>query len=370
MAESATDEQAIHALQRLPRVLLELGYWDAHLVFGWLSAEPRKQAAGAAALPSPLRELIQLFAGGRAVPVSGVVDALGAADTEGLLRLGALIAQGDAVHSGGLALVPAFEHLVFMPMSGGSTARYLGDDMAAMAVRVSPPAGARCLDLFSGVGVVALRLSGRASSVVAVELDPLAAGCADLNATMNGLEGRVEVRSGRLFEPVGDGEAFDYVSAAPPLLPVPSALLTGSDEPAADDSDSILRELLDGLPGVLVPGGSAQLVGASAGGEDGPAVLERLVEWAPGAGFRVHLTLPSRSRLRPGGPMFEALGRQCAAAAAVEIPVMRARLAAHFAAVAAGWLYPFYATLVHAPERAGVTHTQHFIAPGGFWFRK
>lgn len=79
------------------------------------------------------------------------------------------------------------------------------------------PAGATVLDLGTGSGVLAVAAARSARSVVAVDINPAAVRCARINALLNGVEDRVEVREGDLFAPVA-GERFDVVLCNPPFL--------------------------------------------------------------------------------------------------------------------------------------------------------
>jgi release factor glutamine methyltransferase len=73
------------------------------------------------------------------------------------------------------------------------------------------------LDMGTGSGVCALFAARHAHRVVAVDINPAAARCAQINALMNQLQHRVEVRHGDLFAPVA-GERFDLVLFNPPFV--------------------------------------------------------------------------------------------------------------------------------------------------------
>jgi len=83
------------------------------------------------------------------------------------------------------------------------------------ASRVS--AATRVLDLGTGAGIGALFAARHARRVVATDINPEAVRCAALNALLNHLEHRIEVRHGDLFAPVS-GERFDLVLFNPPFL--------------------------------------------------------------------------------------------------------------------------------------------------------
>jgi release factor glutamine methyltransferase len=76
--------------------------------------------------------------------------------------------------------------------------------------------GMRVLDMGTGSGIVGLRAATAGATVVAVDINPAAARCARINALLNGVEDRMTVREGDLFEPVA-GERFDLVAFNPPF---------------------------------------------------------------------------------------------------------------------------------------------------------
>ncbi len=79
------------------------------------------------------------------------------------------------------------------------------------------PRGSRVLDMGTGSGVLAIAAAPSAVRVVAVDSNPAAVECARINAETNGVNDRVEIRLGDLFEPVA-GERFDLVLCNPPFL--------------------------------------------------------------------------------------------------------------------------------------------------------
>jgi len=122
------------------------------------------------------------------------------------------------------------------------------------------PGGATVLDLGTGSGVLAVAAARTARSVVAVDVNPAAVRCARINALLNGVEDRVEVRQGDLFDPVA-GERFDAVLCNPPFYrgeprtPIEVALY----------STGFARRFSDALPHHLTAGGVALVVLSSDG---------------------------------------------------------------------------------------------------------
>ena len=82
--------------------------------------------------------------------------------------------------------------------------------------RLVPP-GAAVLDMGTGSGVGAVAAAAFAKRVVAVDINPQAVRCARINALLNDVEDKVEVRQGDLFAAV-PGERFDVVLFNPPYF--------------------------------------------------------------------------------------------------------------------------------------------------------
>jgi release factor glutamine methyltransferase len=136
-----------------------------------------------------------------------------------------------------LRMVPG----VFVP-------RLQSEELARRAARALPDRG-RALDLCTGAGAVAAHLGAEhpAASVIAVDIDPVAARCAQLNG--------VPAVVGDLGDPVRDA-SFDVVTAVPPYVPTSQLRLLPPDVQRHEP-----RRALDG-------------------GRDGLAVAARVVEVA------------------------------------------------------------------------------------------
>jgi release factor glutamine methyltransferase len=125
------------------------------------------------------------------------------------------------------------------------------------------PAGARVLDLGTGSGLAAIAAARNASSVVATDINPHAVRCARINALLNGVEKRVEVRCGDLFDAV-HGERFEVVLFNPPYY-------VGKPRDALDQawrSPDVIERFALGLPNALSADGHALVVLSSDGEQD------------------------------------------------------------------------------------------------------
>ncbi|WP_417234765.1 methyltransferase [Arthrobacter sp.] len=132
----------------------------------------------------------------------------------------------------------------------------------------------RALDLGTGCGIQTFHLLSHARTVVATDISERALAFTRFNLLLNHrgleldpgrLEDRVQLRLGSLLEPVV-GERFDLVVSNPPFVITPRH----AGEQAADQytyrdggmaGDALIESLVRGLPGVLAPGGTAQMLG-------------------------------------------------------------------------------------------------------------
>jgi len=120
--------------------------------------------------------------------------------------------------------------------------------------------GSEVLDLGTGSGVCALFAARHAGRVVAVDINRAAIRCAGINAAMNHLERKIELRLGDLFAPVA-GQRFDLVLFNPPfLLGVPK-----DDRDAAWKSSDAATRFAANLAQHLKANGAALLLLSSFG---------------------------------------------------------------------------------------------------------
>lgn len=156
--------------------------------------------------------------------------------------------------------------------------RVLAEVLAGQLGRGDGRAELRALDLGTGSGIGAL-VSARAGwRVVAVDVSAEAARCARLNAILNGLEDRIDIRVGDLFEPVR-GERFDLVTFNPPFYEGP----VSRDDEYSWRAPGIFSRFAEGLPDVLAPGGYALVVFSSDGDEEAffHALLSKRLQVGP-----------------------------------------------------------------------------------------
>lgn len=142
--------------------------------------------------------------------------------------------------------------------------KFLAQTLSAQRI----PRGGRVLDMGTGSGLCAIRAAQLGARVVAVDINPEAVRCAQINALLNRVEARVEARQGDLFAPVRD-EQFDAILFNPPYF-------HGAPRDALDQAwrgQGVFERFLAGLEGALAPQGSALIV-LSSDGDLMPALRE------------------------------------------------------------------------------------------------
>jgi HemK-related putative methylase len=125
------------------------------------------------------------------------------------------------------------------------------------------------LDMGTGSGVCAVFAANYARRVVAVDINPAAARCAHINACLNHLEHKIDVRHGDLFAPVAK-ESFDLILFNPPFL----RGTPRDDRDRAWRSSDVAERFAEGLGEHLKPGASALVLLSTFGAA--PVFLEEL----------------------------------------------------------------------------------------------
>ncbi|MGP5163344.1 DUF7059 domain-containing protein [Arthrobacter rhombi] len=131
----------------------------------------------------------------------------------------------------------------------------------------------KALDLGTGSGIQLFYLLTHCQQIVATDISERALAFARFNLLLNHqtlgldpqrLEDRVQLRHGSLLEPVA-GEEFDLVVSNPPFVITPRRETERAEDrytyrDGGMPGDSLVESLVRGLPAVLAPGGTAQLL--------------------------------------------------------------------------------------------------------------
>lgn len=75
------------------------------------------------------------------------------------------------------------------------------------------------LDVGTGCGILGILAAKKAKKVVAIDVNPHAVSYAQMNAELNGVAGKMDIRLGNLFEPVEGNEKFNVIVFNAPYLP-------------------------------------------------------------------------------------------------------------------------------------------------------
>ncbi|MGH9900934.1 MAG: methyltransferase, partial [Pyrinomonadaceae bacterium] len=110
------------------------------------------------------------------------------------------------------------------------------------------------LDLGSGSGVAAIRLSRHVGRAVAADITPRASHFARFNSMLNGRD-NVEVVEGDLYEPVR-GQMFDRIIAHPPYVPTLAEDEAVVYRDSGETGEVLTRRAVEGIPAHLRPGGT------------------------------------------------------------------------------------------------------------------
>lgn len=118
--------------------------------------------------------------------------------------------------------------------------------------------GDTVLDLGAGAGLIGILAARRGHRVIATDVVPRYAECLRANALLNGVGGRLEVRTGDLFDPVST-DAFDVIAANPPQMPTPPDREWNDPQSRMDnggpDGWLLLDRIIQQSPLHLTPGG-------------------------------------------------------------------------------------------------------------------
>ncbi|UCE29128.1 MAG: tRNA (adenine(22)-N(1))-methyltransferase TrmK [Candidatus Bathyarchaeota archaeon] len=75
------------------------------------------------------------------------------------------------------------------------------------------------LDVGTGCGILGVLAAKKAKKVVAVDINPHAVRCAQMNAGLNNVVDKIDVRLGHMFEPISKDEKFNVIVFNAPYLP-------------------------------------------------------------------------------------------------------------------------------------------------------
>ncbi|UCC33464.1 MAG: ribosomal RNA small subunit methyltransferase A [Candidatus Bathyarchaeota archaeon] len=93
------------------------------------------------------------------------------------------------------------------------------EDTYLVADNLIVETGETVLDMGAGCGILGILAAEKARKVVAVDINPCAVRCTSINAKLNHVASKLDIRQGDLFEPLREDEIFDLILVNPPYLP-------------------------------------------------------------------------------------------------------------------------------------------------------
>jgi hypothetical protein len=237
-----------------------------------------------------LATLVRLFLGGQTEPVESVRAALHPLPIQSALRAGLVEPYGDGLHAGVDLDVYAHDDVDRWVLSDLDVDARPGpmreDHVLGVGNAATTLAGATpqtkvptAVDIGTGCGVQALRLSTHSDRVTATDVSPRALRFAATTAALNGLDW--ELLAGDLAAPLA-GRRFDLVVSNPPFVIGPgSTRYTYRD--SGRPGDAVCAELAAAAPDLLTDGGTMQFLAnwLHITGEDWH---DRVAGWVAGTG--------------------------------------------------------------------------------------
>lgn len=256
--------------------------------------------------PQHLWDIIDLFLLGKSIEKQKIEVTMGGL-IEPLSEAGLLyIYDNGKVSTTDLVLLPVFGFWLFFQKPQINPLLYFGEDSIALLLRQRPKLNGTCLDLCAGPGVQSIFSSLYSSKVTSVEINPFASALASINVLINGLEGKIELLCGDLYDPV-KGRTFDRIVANPPLLPFPDEIPYPFVGHGGHDGLRITRRILEGIPTFLSEAGFAQIIGTCLSDGIIPMWVDELSDWAIQNKMDTILTITCHRPLHQGSRMFDGL---------------------------------------------------------------
>jgi hypothetical protein len=314
-----------------------------------------------------LQDAVRLFALGEQLKPDCVVELLSESLVSRLLALGLLGAGGDGYDLAGRRFVSHFGLLLLCDLPTTAARLYYGNDSLALSRMLQNTRG-RVLDLCAGVGTQGMLCALTAEQVVAVEREASAAGPFSVNAVINRLRDKIELRIGDLLEPVR-GETFDEICCNPPLLPIPTGLEFPQTADGGPDGGAFVARILEALPELLSPRGRCHLIGTALGDSMGPN-LERQLLLARRNRLDLFIILPDRASLAGDSPFLDGLAATAGDYGALDRETARTVLERAYAQEGAEYLYPYLLTATRTEGTAAMPRvevTSHYLRGSKFW---
>ncbi|NKC11083.1 MAG: methyltransferase [Gammaproteobacteria bacterium] len=254
-------------------------------------------------------ELLQCLMVGRPLQRAELSDA-DKATADHLLEANIVGAEDDRIVPSTIQLISAFgvdlmiDRRINFP-TGTLHDVYVGIDSYAMLYYLDPKElrpGARALDLCTGSGIAALYMSLFCDDVTATDIGSVALELVQMNRQLNGKQASITVLDQALEDTLDESPQVNMLTCNPPFVAFPPGVNTTLYSHGSDiDGLGYLRDIVQRLPDVLMPGGVAYLVADLVGDMQGPYFLRELREAAARSALSVDVyvdgVIPAKEQL-------------------------------------------------------------------------
>ncbi len=355
-------------LKRLRKYLLLIGFIDLLAAYGSEADRWRTLRFDLSLLPEKLCFLTKLFCLGDKIDVTIATSILSQEVVDTLRNLDIFQCSEDGQLSlGKLRLVYHYGVLIFCERPTVFSHFYYGDDSLALGRLLQSTRG-RVLDICAGVGTQGLLCALTAEKVISVEVQSAVAPLFAINAALNEVESKIELRIGDFLTPV-QGEKFNHICCNPPLLPIPKNIAYPLVGDGGTDGLTITKRLLARLPELLVSNGYCHVVGVLLGTTEGPdlSMFQRL---AQDVGLNIQIVFVQQLELSYGTPMLESLVTTASAYGNAEPTVVREAFIQYLSEARTNYLYSFLmgASVIHNKnDKGSLEMTRHYVRNASFW---
>jgi|GEM_PF-5971158 len=319
-------------------------------------------------LPKKLCYLTKLFCLGDKIDVTTVISILSSKIVDMLKDLNIFqLSENGQLSLGKLRLVYHYGVLIFCERPTVFSQFYYGDDSLALGRLLQFTQG-HVLDICAGVGTQGLLCALTAEKVISVEIQQAVAPLFAINAALNGLENKIELRIGNFLTPI-HRERFNHVCCNPPLLPIPNDIAYPLVGDGGVDGLTITKKLLTFLPELLVENGYCHIVGVLLGTIKEPD-LSTFQTIAQDIGLNIQMVFMQQLKLAYGTPMLEGLVTTASAYGNAEPTIVREAFIQYLSESGANYLYSFLmgASVIHTKNEKGTLEiTRHYERNASFW---
>jgi len=206
-----------------------------------------------------------------------------------------------------------------------------------------------------------------ARSVIAIEVNPIAAHLAKLNVMINDRQDIIQVRCGHLFDPLAN-EMFDSIVANPPFLPFPDDLLYPFIGHGGEDGLRITWKILDGLPQRLTSDGTAQVIGTCLSDGLLPECADPLSDWADSHNMTIRMSVSAHRLLAPNSALFEQFVKITALTAGEHISEVAERYQNWLTQKHCTFLCAYFLHIAHGSQGLHIMDVSDELGQGLMWY--